>query len=114
MKSVKFIKSVLIVGSLVLATSALADMPPTISSTGITTGGVSHVSSSSPNVSSKGQLNAFSGVSTLAVSPVELNAVSGEGLGGMGLGPLGWLIKRNVQNPLMIMCKKNKCVQHKA
>ena len=80
MKSVKFIKSALIVGSLVIATSAFADTPSTISSAGITTGAVSHVSSSTlTNGTSKSHLSAFSGVSTEAVSKPELNTVSGDG-----------------------------------
>lgn len=79
MKNVKFIKTALIVGSLVVTSSAFADMPSTISSAGITTGAISHVASSLPNTSSKGQLNAFAGVSTQAVSPVELKTVSGDG-----------------------------------
>jgi hypothetical protein len=81
MKNAKFIKSALIVGALVLASSAFADMPSTISSVGITTGAVSHVSSSAlTSASSKSQLNAFTGVPTNAVSPAELNQVSGSGL----------------------------------
>jgi hypothetical protein len=75
----KFIKSVLIVSSLVFATSTFADMPSTISSTGITTGTVSDINSSIPiSGTSKSQLNTFSGVSTQAVSIDELNKTSGE------------------------------------
>jgi hypothetical protein len=70
----------LIIGSLVLASSAFADMPSTISSTGITTGGVSHVSPSTlTSVPSKSHLSAFEGVTTNAVSPEESNQVSGDG-----------------------------------
>jgi ABC-type molybdate transport system substrate-binding protein len=80
MKNVKFIKSALIVGSLVIASSTFADTPSTISSAGITTGAASHLSSSTlTNGNSKSHLTAFAGVPTAAVSPVELNTVSGDG-----------------------------------
>ncbi|MFI3191124.1 hypothetical protein BCS42_09250 [Crenothrix sp. D3] len=80
MKNAKFIKSALIIGSLVVASTAFADTPSTINSVGITTGAVSHVSSSTlTSIPSKSQLNAFAGIPTNAVSPVELNAVSGDG-----------------------------------
>lgn len=79
MKNAKFIKSALIVGLLVVTSSAFADTLSTVNSAGITTGAVSHVASSLPNTSSKGSLNAFAGVSTQTVSPVELKTVSGDG-----------------------------------
>jgi hypothetical protein len=80
MKNAKFIKTALIVGSLVAATSAFADMPSTISSAGITTGAISHVSSSTlTDGTSKSQLSAFAGVPTAAVSQNEMQ-MAGEGI----------------------------------
>lgn len=75
MKNMKFIKFVLLVGSLVVTTSTFADIPSTISSEGITTGIMSNTSSST---SSKSHLSAFANIPTAAVSPDELNKTSGE------------------------------------
>jgi hypothetical protein len=97
MKNMKFIKSALIVGSLVVASTAFADTLSTVNSVGITTGAVSHVSSSIlTNVPSKSHLSAFAGVPTNAVSPTELNQVSGDGL-------------REIINKIKAMWKNPSC-----
>ncbi|MFI3191123.1 hypothetical protein BCS42_09245 [Crenothrix sp. D3] len=96
------------VATLLCASSAFADEPSTYSTK-------SFADFATQKTANASAITAFQDINSSHVSPTELNQVSGEGLRGMGLGPLGWLIKRNVQNPVKLMtCPKGKCVEHKA